>query len=410
MIALKSGTGRFLAARRALDPRSVLTVVQVALSIVLVVGAGLFARTLQNLRGAEMGFGRSNILLVSLDPAKSGYTRPRTAVFFDQLVQRVRAYKEVKAAGLASHGSLSGVLPAGTRFISNQMHAAGTAPQPGEDMTVYNNFVSPGYFGALGISLLRGRDFSKFDRSEDVEVAILNEAAARLLFGPENPIGRRVGRGRQGPANIEIVGLVKNVKYLNVREAPLPTVYFPFRGGSPMTLHVRAPGDPRSLLPFIEGEIHALDSTLPLFQIQTMEARVDDSLRQERLLATLSAILSVLGMLVAAIGLYGVISFSVVQRTREIGIRMALGADSRRVLFMILRRALVLVVIGIGVGVPLALGSLRVVASLLFGVSPLDPATIAGAMILLTLVGLAAGLIPARHAGQTVPWGALRQD
>jgi predicted permease len=290
------------------------------------------------------------------------------------------------------------------------MHAAGTAPQPGEDMTVYNNFVSVGYFESVGISLLRGRDFSEFDRPEDVQVAILNEAAARLLFGIEDPLGRRIGRGRQGPADIEIVGLVKNAKYLNVREAPLPTVYLPFRGGSPMTLHVKALGDPRSILRVIEQELGALDSTLPLFHIQTMKARVDDSLRQERLVATLSAILSVLGTLVAAIGLYGVISFSVVQRTREIGVRIALGAEPRRVLLMILRRALALVAVGIGVGLPLAVGSLRVLASFLYGVSPLDPATLGGATVLLTAIGLAAGLVPACNAARTDPWGALRRD
>ena len=410
VFALKSGTGPLLAVRRTLDARSVLTVVQVALSVLLVVGAGVFARTLHNLRAADMGFDRGNILLVSLDPAKSGYTRPRTAVFFDQLVDHIRAHKEVKAAGLASHGSLSGVLPAGTRFVSTQMHAAGTAPSAGDDMTVYNNFVSPGYFESVGISLLRGRDFSEFDRPEDSEVAILNQAASRLLFGLDDPIGKRIGRGRQGPANIDIIGLVNNVKYLNVREAPRPTVYLAFRGGSPMTLHVTAPGDPRSLLTLIEREVRDLDSTLPLFQIQTMEARVDDSLRQERLLATLSATLSVLGTLVAAIGLYGVLSFSVVQRTREIGIRMALGARPALVLLMILRRVFVLVAIGIGVGIPLAVGSLRVVAGLLYGVSPLDPATIAGATIFMTVVALAAGLVPASNAARTDPWSALRQE
>jgi predicted permease len=410
VVALKSAVGPLLAPVRALDPRSVLIVVQVALSILLVAGAGLFARTLQNLETVEMGFDRSNTLLVSLDPAKSGYTRARTAVFFDQLVRQVRAHPEIEAAGVGSHGSLSGVLPAGTRFISNQMHAEGTAPQPGEDTTVYNNFVSPGYFESVGISLLRGRDFSEFDRLEDVQVAIINEAAARLFFGTEDPTGRRIGRGRRGPADIEIVGLVKNAKYLNVREAPLPTVYFPFRGGSPMTLHVKALGDPLLVVRVIEEEVRALDSTLPLFQIQTMEARIDDSLRQERLVATLSAILSVLGTLVAAIGLYGVISFSVVQRTREIGIRMALGAKPRRVLLMVLRRALLLVGVGIGVGLPLAIGSLRLVASFLYGVSALDPASLAGATIVLIVIGLAAGLIPARNAARTDLWAALRLD
>jgi predicted permease len=408
--ALKSGTGPRRTAGRMFESRDVLTVVQVALAILLVMGAGLFARTLQNLKAVDMGFRRDNVLLASVDPAKSGYTRPRTTIFFDQLIQRVRPHKGIDAVGLASHGSLSGVLPAGTRFVSNQMHAAGMTAQSGEDLTVYNNFVSAGYFESVGISLLRGRAFTESDRPENIQVAILNEAAAQLLFGIEDPIGKRIGRGRQGSADIEVVGLVENAKYMSVREAPFPTVYFPFRGGSPMTLHVKASGDPASVLRVIEQELRGLDPTLPLFQVQTIEARVDDALRQERLLATLSTIMSVVGTLIATVGLYGLISFSVLQRTREIGIRIAVGAEPRQILLMILRRAFVLVGIGIFIGLPLAFSSLRVAASVLYGVSPSDPMTVTGAMILLTVVGVSAGLVPARNAARTDPCNALRQE
>ena len=168
-----------------------------------------------------MGFDRDNILLVSIEPARSGYSRPRTAVLFDELLQRLRVQKEIKAVGLASHGTLSGVLPVGTRFMNNQMHATGVEVRSGQDLTVHSNVVSAGYFEAVGISLLRGRDFSRFDGGEGVQVAILNEAAARLLFGTQDPIGRRIGPGRQGPAEIEVIGLVEDAKYLSVREAPL---------------------------------------------------------------------------------------------------------------------------------------------------------------------------------------------
>jgi predicted permease len=402
--------GGLLSTGRMLDLRGILVVVQVALSILLVVGAGSFARTLQNLRAVEMGFDRGHILLVSVDPAKSGYPRQRTVAFFDQLVQRVRARSEVEAVGLASHGSLSGVLPAGTRFINNQMHAAGSVAKPGEDMTFYNNFVSPQYFASVGIAVLRGRDFNEFDRPEDAQVAIVNEAASRLLFGVDDPIGKRFGRGRQGPETVEVVGLVENAKYLNVKEAPLPTVYFPFRGQSPMTLHARTPGDPRLVLPIVQEEVRALDPSMPLFHVQTMEARVDDSLRQERLVATLSAVLGLLGTLVAAIGLYAVINFMVVQRTREIGIRIAVGAEPRRVLLMVLRRGMTLVAIGIAFGLPLALGSLRVVSSFLYDVSPGEPLIVLGAVTLLALVGISASLVPASRAAGTDPWVALRQE
>jgi len=408
--ALKSGTGFVRTSGRMFESRDVLTVIQVALAMLLVMGAGLFARTLQNLEAVDMGFRRDSVLLASVDPEKSGYTRPRTTIFFDQLIQRVRAHRGIDAVGLASHGSLSGVLPAGTRFVSNQMHAAGMTAQTGEDLTVYNNFVSAGYFESVGISLLRGRPFTESDRPENIEVAILNEAAARLLLGTEDPIGKRIGRGKQGSADIEVIGLVENAKYMSVREAPLPTVYFPFRGGSPMTLHVRASGDPAAVLRVIEQELRALDPALPLFQVQTIEPRVDDALREERLLARLSTIMSVIGTLIVTVGLYGLISISVLQRTREIGIRIAVGAGPRQILLMILRRAFVLVGIGVFLGLPLAFSSLRVAASVLYGVSPSDPMTATAAIVVLTVVGISAGLVPARNAARTDPCNALRQE
>ena len=408
--ALRGGAGTPNLTRRRIDARDTLTVVQIALAMLLALGAGLFARTLQNLENMDMGFDRDNILLVSIDPARSGYTSARSAIFFDQLLQRLRAQKDVKAAGLASHGTLSGVLPAGTRFMNTQMHAAGTVTQAGEDRTVHSNVVSPGYFEAVGISLLRGRDFSKSDSGEGANVAILNAAAAQLLFGIQDPVGRRIGQGRQGPAEIEVIALVEDAKYLSVREAPLPTVYLPSRGSSPMTLHVKALANPRSTLRTIEREVQALDATLPLFHVQTVEARIDDALRQERLVTTLSGMLSVLGILIAAVGIYGLISFSVAQRTREIGIRMAVGAEPRRILVMILGRALLIVAIGMAVGLPLALGSLRVARNFLYGVSPSHPGTVGGVLVLLTLVGLSAGLVPALHAARTDPCNTLRQD
>jgi putative ABC transport system permease protein len=407
---LRSRTGTAHTARRMLDSRELLTVVQIALTIVLVTGAGLFARTLQNLRAADMGFDRDHVLLASIDPARSGYTRPRTAVFFDHLLQRLRSRGDIDAVGLASHGTLSGVLPAGTRFMSTQMHADGVTVPSTADLTVHHNVVSPGYFEASGVSLLRGRHFTELDRAENVQVAVLNQAAAHMFFGNGDPIGRRVGPGRQGPAAIEVVGVVENAKYLSVREAPIPTVYLPFRDGSPMTLHVKTRADPRSALRAIEQELQALDPTLPLFQVQTIEARVDDALRQERLVATLATILSVSAILIAAVGIYGLISFSVAQRTREIGIRIAVGAEPRQILLMVLGRAFVLVALGIGVGLPMAMGSLRVAGSFLYGVTPGHPAILAGVLTVVTVVALAAALVPAGAAARTDPWNALRRD
>jgi predicted permease len=408
--ALSSRTGTVHTVRRMLDSREVLTVVQIALTILLVTGAGLFARTLLNLRDADMGFDRDHILLASIDPARSGYTRPRTAVFFAELLRRLRTHETIEAVGLASHGTLSGVLPAGTRFMSTQMHPDGATDPSTRDLTVHHNVVSPGYFEASGISLLRGRHFTELDRAENVQVTVLNEAAAQLFFGNDDPIGRRVGPGRQGPTNIEVVGVVENAKYLSVREAPIPTVYVPFRDGSPMTLHVKTRSDARSALRVIEQELRALNPTLPLFQVQTIEARVDDALRQERLVATLATILSLSALFIAAVGIYGLVSFSVAQRTREIGIRIAVGAEPRQILLMVLRRALVLVAIGTAVGLPVALGSLRAATSFLYGVTPWHPVILTGVLTVVTAVALSAALVPAGNAARTDAGNALRAE
>jgi predicted permease len=408
--AARNGSGTAHVVRRRLDSREVLSVVQIALTILLVTSTGLLARTLQNLRDVDMGFDRDHILLASIDPARSGYTKARTAVFFAELLQRLRSHDTIIAVGLASHGTLSGVLPVGTRFMSTQMHSDTVAePSPG-DLSVHVNVVSPGYFEASGVSLLRGRDFTEGDRAKGVEVGVLNEAAAQLLFGSDDPIGKHVGPGRQGPAKIEVVGVVENAKYLSVREAPLPTMYLPFQDGSPMTLHVKTRGNTQSVLGELEHELRALDPALPLFQVQTIEARVDDALRQERLVATLATIFSVAAMLIAAVGLYGLIGFSVAQRSREIGIRIAVGAEPRQILVLVLGRACVLVAVGITLGVPMTLGSLRAATGFLYGVMPWHPAIVATGLALVTVVALCAAFIPAWRAARTDAWIALRSE
>ena len=407
-VSLKSRAGTAHTARRMLDSREVLTVVQIALTILLVTGAGLFARTLQNLRAVDMGFDRDHMLLASMDPARSSYTGPRTAAFFGELLQRLRSREAIAAAGLASHGTLSGVLPAGTRFMNTQMHAEGVTDPSTGDLTAHQNVVTPGYFEASGIRLLRGRHFTAADST--ASVGVINEAAGRLFFGDSDPIGRRIGPGRQGPANVEIVGVVENAKYLSVREAPIPTVYLPYRDGSPMTLHVKTRIDAPSAIRVIEEELRALDPAMPLFQVQTIEGRVDDALRQERLVATLATALSVSAMVIATVGIYGLISFSVSQRTREIGIRIAVGAEPRQIVWMVFGRVFVLVALGIAAGVPGALGSIRVAGTLLYGVTTWQPAILAGVLTTVTVSALSAALVPASRAARTDPWNALRRD
>jgi predicted permease len=391
--------------------RGTLSTIQVALSLMLIVGAGLFARTLHNLRTSDMGFRQTDLLLASLDPAKSGYSRDRLAAFFDLLEQRVREQPGVVDVGLASHGSLSGVLPTGTRFMNSAVHAEGRAAIAGEDLTTYFNTVTPGYFSAAGLSLLAGRNFGPQDRADGVKVAIIDRTAAKFWFQDRDPIGKWIGQGTSGPTDIQVVGVVNDAKYLNAREPALRIVYRPLAQtpGSPMTLHVRT-NDTGLVLPYIRRAVQGADAHVPLFDVQTIEARIDESLQQERLVAMLASWLGMLGTVLAGIGLYGMISCLVAQRTREIGIRMALGATPAHVLRTFLRRALTVVVAGLGVGVPLSLLAARVFAGFLYGLSPADPATIVAAAGLLFVIATLATVVPAFRAARIDPLRALRRE
>jgi predicted permease len=299
--------------------QSVLTILQVVLSLVLVAASLVLGRSLSNLMASDMGFRRDNVLVAALDPGKSGYSDERAEVFYDALLDRVRALPGVNDTALASYGSLSGLLPAGTRFLNTAMHGEGRDLQPNEDATVYLNIVTPDSFANIGPRLLRGRDFSKDDRRGGLPVAVVNEAAAKFFFGADDPIGRRIGSGQSGPATIEIVGVVRDAKYLNIREDPRRTVYRPLSQAprSLMTLHVSTKADPAAVAPLVEREVRALDPTVPLFQVQSMRGRIDDSLRQERLMAALGRALGTLGSLLAMIGLYGVVNYAVVRDARH---------------------------------------------------------------------------------------------
>ncbi len=410
--ALKSDGGYTGRVARRLGLREALSALQVAISLLLVIGAALFLRTLHNLRSMDMGFRSEKVLLASLDPAKSGYDRQKLTPFFDQLIQRIRQQPGVIEVGLASHGSLSGVLPSGMRFLNNTMHAEGYGATSGEEMNFYNNFVTPGYFPAVGIQLLRGRNFDQHDRQGSAKVAIVNEAAARHWFKGEDPIGKHIGRGSTGPSDIVIVGMVKDAKYVDVREKALRTVYLPFdqSPSSPMTIHIKTIGEPRTVIPIVQREAQALDDSVPVFLVQTMSARVDDALSQERLITTLATVLAILGTLLASIGLYGVVSYSAVQRTREIGIRIALGARRTDLLRLVVGRGMKVTLIGGALGLVAAAALTRLMTSLLYGVSATDPLTFIFVVLLLTGIALVACYIPARRAAKANPIVALRAE
>jgi predicted permease len=397
---------------RWLDAQSVLSALQVALSLMLVVASVLFARSLRNIRSVETGFDQSHVLLAALDPVKSGYSKERTRAFYDALLDGLRHEPGVRAVGLASYGSLSSVLAAGTRFLNTTMHGAGQQLQPDDDATVWMNMITAGYFDAVGLPLRGGRDFSARDDSRVGNVAIVNETAARYFFGMDDPVGKRIGSVRMGDADIEVVGVVADAKYLDLREASRRIVYRPhaqaFR--SLMTLHVRAASDPAALAPTLERDVRALDPALPLFQVQTMRGRMDESLRQERLVATLAGALATLGTALAMVGLYGVVSYAVTRRTRELAVRLALGASAGHVLSTVLWRTFAIALAGIVIGVPLTLVCSQLFHGFLFGIPSDDPVTMMVAVGVLLLLTLGAGYVPARRALRIDPMTALRQE
>ena len=408
--ALKGAATASPAGHRKFSLHDSLTVAQVSLSLLLLIGAGLIARTLANLQAVDLGYQREHILMASLDLGKSGYTRERAADFYKRLVARVREQPGVEAAGLATHGALGSVLPVGARGVSSSLHAAGYEPKPNEDLTSYFNTVSPGYFDALRIGLLRGRDFNAADTATSPKVVIINEATARFFFGADNPIGRRLGRGQSGPTDLEIIGVVRNTKYLDMREDNRRIVYLPLTQSPPsrMTLFVRAAGQATEAFATIRSVAHDLDAQAPLFGLQTMDARVNEALRQEQLLASVSSYLGLLGLLLTAVGVYGVISYAVGRRTREIGIRLALGAQTGDVFRLIIKRGLTLTLSGIAFGLIAAFALTRVMASLLYRVSATDPLTFAGVALLLIGVALFACYLPAHQAMKIDPLVALR--
>jgi predicted permease len=347
-----------------------------------------------------------------LDPARNGYKGDRLLSFYDQLQRSVREQPGVVDVALASHGTLSGVLPVGTRFMNTAVHATGKDPTPGEDLTTYLNTVTPGYFRAVGLPIVAGRDFGPQDRAGAGKVAIINEAAARYWFSGANPIAKRIGQGAAGVTDIEVIGVVKNAKYLTVREETLRIMYRPLaqEPSSPMALHVRTAGISAGIGPYVRRAVQTVDSHVPLFNVQTIEARIDESLAQERLVSTLATMLGVLGTVLAGIGLYSLINYSVVQRTREIGLRMALGATPGNVLATFIRKAFVIILAGVALGAPFSLVGGRVFSGFLYGLSPADPITFGAATGLIVLIATVATLVPAFRATRVDPLNALRQE
>jgi predicted permease len=400
--------------------RKALVIAQVTLSLLLLVGAGLFVRSLANLRNLGPGFSPEHLVGFNIDPSLNGYTPDRMKVFYPQLAEALSAIPGVQSVGLASVRILED-----NEWDSGMSVEGFTPDKPDEHAQPYMNSISPNYFATLGVPILAGRDFRMTDNHEVkhgpedwnwVPTAVMiNEKFAKKFFPGRNPVGLHIGFGTDPGTvtDMEIIGVIKDFKYRNLREDIPVQAFVPYLGTryiGEMTAYVRTTADPNQLMSAIRSKLRDMDSNIPIYDMRTTEVQINNSLSTERMIASLSAVFGFLATLLAVIGLYGVMAYTVAQRTREVGIRMALGAARGNVIWMVMREVLVLVVIGVTVGVSAALALTRIVQSQLFGLTPHDPLTLALATVVLALVACAAGYIPALRASRLDPAAALRYE
>ncbi len=388
--------------------RMALVGAQVALSLVLLVGAGLFARSLYNLREVNPGFNVDRLMSFQVDASLNGYTQPRMKQLFERLEDSLAASPGVRAVTAAEIAPISG------NDAVSTINVEGYQTKPDEDMNVAENWVAPGYFSAMGTALVAGREFTRADGSGAPRVTIINETMAKYFFGHDNPIGRHVSnRGRTSKPDVEIVGVVRDGKYDSLRKNVVRTAYFPLAqddGVQEVTFFVRAAGKPEALSGMLRGAVARLDPNLPVFNEESVETQIDESIYVDRMIAALSVFFGGLATLLAAIGLYGVMAYNVTRRTREIGVRMALGAERGHVLWLVMKEVALLAGLGIAVALPVSYGAGRIVNAQLYGVAPADFAVLAGGAVFLAIVAAIAGYVPAWRATRVDPLVALRYE
>ncbi len=384
--------------------RQALVVVQIALSVVSLIAGGLFLRDLRHAQAIDPGFVTSGVLTANVNLNREGYTPERGALFYDRVVERLRGVPGVQSVAVAQNPPLAGGL-----LRSVLMEGADTTTK--DRVLVQVNTVSTGYFQTMGISIVRGRDFSDTDLPTSPQVVVVNETMAQQFWKGDDPIGKRFKFfGERDYATV--VGVARNSKYNGVAEDPIPFIYESLKQDytAAAALHVRAAGDAAGLASGVRQAIREIDPTLSMFNVRTLEEQVSQSLQQQRMNVILLTTFGGLALLLASIGLYGVASYSVAQRTREIGVRMALGAQPASVLGLVLGNGLTLVAIGIGVGLAAALALAGTLQTLVVGVNPRDPVTFIATPAILATIALLATYVPARRATRIDPLIALRTD
>jgi predicted permease len=384
-----------------------LVVGQIAISLMLLIGAGLLTRSLTNLNHFYPGFNRENVLLFSVNPTVIGYND--VVPLYEQMQERIRALPGVRSASLSVHEPLT------TNVSDSTVKVQGIVPRQGEDLTPVDvEPAGPEYFKTMETLVLHGREFSAADRAGAPKVAIVNESMARHFFGDANPIGRFVSipAYRADESWLAIVGEVRDIKVHDLRESSTLMLYVPMfqapEGGA--TFEVRTAMDPTYAETAILSAVRSIDERLPVYSVKSLGNQVDNSLVEERLVASLSSLFGILALLLTCVGLYGLMAYNVNRRTGEIGIRMALGAQRGTVARMILRETLLLVVSGLAIGIPAAVFAARFIASQLFGLNSSDPVTFVAACVAMATVTLMASYLPARRAASVDPMKALRSE
>ncbi len=407
---LKATVGSVAGAGGSLFMRKGLVVVQVALSFLLLFGSGLFVRSLQNLRTTDTGVKLDNLVQFDVAPALSGYNAERAVQFYRDLLARLRGSPGVSSVALASVAILSG------DEWDNTIAVEGHRAADGEDMSAWMNSVSPGYFEAMKIPLLEGRDFSERDikdrKEDEPNVCIINRKLAEHYFPGQSAIGKHLGWGGGPKPKLpyEIVGVVENALYEGPRQGIRRQMYIANYGNQGVSFYVRTTAPASAVFGLIRDAVRQLDAAMPVYGMKTVQARLDQTLLTDHLIAMLSAGFGLVATILASIGLYGVMAFVVARRRKEIGIRIALGAQTTSVFWTVMREVLTLLAIGLVIGLPAAMALGNLIAKQLYGIQPRDPLMATGTIVLLTVVAVAAGLVPAYRASRIDPILALRYE
>jgi len=394
--------------KKRLSLSHALVILQIAISLLMLVGAGLFVRTLQNLQAIQLGFNHENLLLFQMNARQAGHKDPEIVTFFSDLQKRFGAIPGVRDVAMSHYPMI------GHGTWGNPVAPIGKEPVP--NITDHILMTGPGFFTAMQIPILAGREIDQRDQPGSPPVAVINEVFAKTNFGDQNPLGQRISIRREPPfKEMEVVGIARNARYGSLKGDFPPVVYLPFNQGTyvpldEMTFALRTSGDPLRYVNTVREIVRQADPRVPVTSVKTEAAQVDQIMNQEIVFARLCSAFAILALVIACVGLYGTVSYNVARRTGEIGIRTALGAQRGRLVWMILRDVIVLAAVGLAIGIPAALGTSKLVVSFLYRIKPNDPVALTIAVLTLLAAVLVAGYLPARRASRIDPMVALRHE